>query len=217
MIAVVALVGFAAAACSSGEAERPASEDQRTVVPSSNSPAALPYSVLDGEVTFSAAPPWRESCCLGPWSLSLGDAAERIYVLADPLPVRTGCRKGPAPADAEALARSIDSDPDLEATAPVAARVGGTQALRMDVAAAPAASECDRWAAPLVVTQTGVEQAFAQIAAVQARRIRLYLLGLPEGSSAGILAIAIVAPDARFEAVVEAAAPILDSFEFGTG
>ena len=44
--------------------------------------------------------------------------------------------------------------------------------------------------------------------------MRLYLLDLPEGMSARILAIAISAPESEFERVVEAATPILDSFEF---
>ena len=43
--------------------------------------------------------------------------------------------------------------------------------------------------------------------------MRLYLLDLP-GGSARILAIAIAAPEPDFEHVVEAAAPIVDSFEF---
>jgi hypothetical protein len=46
--------------------------------------------------------------------------------------------------------------------------------------------------------------------------MRLYLLDLPEGMSARILAIAISALGSEFEHVVEAAAPILDSFEFHT-
>ena len=44
--------------------------------------------------------------------------------------------------------------------------------------------------------------------------MRLFLLDLPEGSSMRILAIAVVAPESRFEHVVEAAAPIIDSLEF---
>jgi hypothetical protein len=39
----------------------------------------------------------------------------------------------------------------------------------------------------------------------------------PTGSSIRILAIATVAPEARFELVVGNAAPIVDSFEFRTG
>jgi len=48
-------------------------------------------------------------------------------------------------------------------------------------------------------------------------RMRLYLLDLPEGSSAGTMAITFVAPQAAFETVLEYVAPILDSFEFHPG
>lgn len=43
--------------------------------------------------------------------------------------------------------------------------------------------------------------------------MRLYLFDVPEGSSLRVLAIAIVAPESRFERVVEAAAPIVDSVD----
>ena len=45
-------------------------------------------------------------------------------------------------------------------------------------------------------------------------RMRLYLLNLPKGSATRILALAIVAPEARFESVIQAATPILESIEF---
>ena len=45
-------------------------------------------------------------------------------------------------------------------------------------------------------------------------RMRLYLFDMPEGSSMRILAIAIVAPESRFERAVKAAAPVVDSIEF---
>jgi hypothetical protein len=45
-------------------------------------------------------------------------------------------------------------------------------------------------------------------------RMRLYLFDVPEGSSMRVLAIAIIAPESRFESVVEAAAPVVDSVEF---
>jgi len=181
--------------------------------------AAEPYSRLKGEVKLFAAPPWSWICCFGPWHLKQGDGPDTdLFVLADPRPVDTGCRKGPAPADAEALAQSIRSDPDLETTAPVAASVGGVGALSIDVVAAPGASVCDWWNAPLVVTLTGAGgQAWASVDLEGGNRMRLYLLDLPEGLSARILAIAIVAPEARFEDVVESAGPIVDSFEFHAG
>jgi hypothetical protein len=48
--------------------------------------------------------------------------------------------------------------------------------------------------------------------------MRLYLLDLPEGSSARILAIAFVAPEASFETTLEEEeARIMGSFEFHAG
>lgn len=177
-------------------------------------PLPEPYSILDGEVTFGVAPPWYGFFDYGPDTIALvhperdGDFA----VLADPLPVKTGCRQGPDPADAEALARSIRSDPDLEATKPVAVGVGGIEALRMDVVAVAGTSVCDDMGTPLVVSGPqsrgpGLERG---------DRMRLYLLDLPGGSSTQILAIAFVAPEDRFETVLEDAGQILDSFEFHT-
>jgi hypothetical protein len=173
-------------------------------------PVAEPYSYLDG-VIFSAAPPWRERCLLGPCSLDHDNLQASLYVLADPRPVETGCLEGPAPANAEALAGRIRSDPDLEATEPVAVPVGGTPALRMDVVAAPGASVCQNWGGVGVVTETG-----DPVVLGGGHRMRLYLLDLPEGLSARILTIAIVAPEPRFERVVETATPIVDSFQFRT-
>jgi hypothetical protein len=190
----------------SGPYSQPATTENGQAVP-------VPYSFLDGEVTFHAAYPWDYSIAgwhHGPTMTTLlldGRYEERLRLQADPRPVEMGCQEGPAPADAEALARSIRSDPDLEATEPVAVSVGGIDALRMDVVAAAGASVCDEKPAPLGVTQTGLERG---------HRMRLYLLDLP-GGSARILAIAIVAPEPRFEHVAEAAAHIVDSLEFRTG
>jgi hypothetical protein len=169
----------------------------------------VPYSLLDGEVTFAAAPPWgdtildRTFTVLG--GVGRGSASQftMFTIVADPL-TATGCEAGPAPADAEALVRSIRSNPDLEATAPVAASVGGIDALQMDVVAAPGASDCG----PMVLID--------RLSAGQDGPMRLYLLDLPEGMSARILAIAISALESEFPRVVKAAAPILDSFEFHT-
>jgi hypothetical protein len=123
-------------------------------------------------------------------------------IVPDPVTFERGCKAGPVPADAEALAQSIRSNPDLEATAPVAVSVGGIDALQVDVEAAPGASDCG----PMVLID--------RLSAGQDGPMRLYLLDLPEGMSARILAIAISALDSEFEYVVRAAAPILASFEF---
>lgn len=178
---------------------------------------AEPFEFLDGEVTFAAAPPWDYGVAGwdGPTMHTVGyggDDDERVAVVAHPQPVETGCQAGRAPSDAEALARSIRSDPDFEATAPVAVTVGGNDALRMDVTAAPGASVCEAYPAPLVLTPNDHHP--SGVVLKQGERMRLYLLDAPEGSSTRILAIAIAAPEDRFETVLDATAPIVDSFEF---
>ena len=134
------------------------------------------------------------------------DAPRRVLVfLADPRPIGPGCVKGPAPADAEALARSIRSDPDFEATAPVAVTIGGIPALQMDVVLAPGARSL------LVV---GARHVLVEPAPPEARpvrlgrdRARLYLLDLPGGSEARVLAIAIITDEDSFETVLEFGGP----------
>jgi hypothetical protein len=178
-------------------------------------PVPVRYRFLDGEVTFRAAWPWlpwpdepqgRNITTLTTYNFSADLRDARLAVVADPRPVESGCQEGPAPADAEALARSIRTDRDLEATAPATVSVGGVEALQMDVTAAPGASTCQRSGArPLVVTGSLVDREY---------RMRLYLLDLPGGSSR-ILAIAITAPKPNFERVMEEEeAAIVDSFEF---
>jgi hypothetical protein len=176
-------------------------------------PVAVPFGFLDGKVTASAAQPWVVSHSSFNYGLSLNDGygGERVTFVPNPLPVASGCQVGLDPADAAALARSIRSDTNFEATAPVDVTVGGVEGLLMDVTLAPGASICpdedgrssvvypgDRWGA-LVDDRS---------------RMRLYLLDLPEGFTMRILAIAIVAPQERFDSVVEAAAPVVDSIEF---
>jgi hypothetical protein len=175
---------------------------------------ALPilYGILGGEVTFLADHPW-DGGLFGPSFEINGEPADAslfhaegyMRVLADPLPVK-GCQEGPAPADAPALAQSILSNDDFEATTPVATTIGGAPALRMDLVmtAGPLCSELPRSYLTSAWFDAG-------------DRIRLYLVDLPDGSSADILAVAIGAPESHFETVVEQAAPILDSFEFHTG
>ena len=169
----------------------------------------VPYSLLDGEVTFAAAPPWsptsldRTSTTLGGVGRGAAVQFTRFTITADP---RTGmgCEAGPPAADAGALVRSIRSNPDLEATAPVAVSVGGIDALRMDVLAPgrPEVGTC----APTVLEQLPLMQG--------EERMRVYLLDLPEGMSARILAVAISAHRSQFEHVVKSATTVLDSFEF---
>jgi hypothetical protein len=175
------------------------------------------YSLLDGEVAFAAASTWNTRL-ESPTRMNLefgcrgtGFCSDNVLLVADPS-VATGCEESPAPASAAALAASIRSNADLESTAPVAVSVGGRDALRMDVMAAPGARVCD---ARLVVYGAAL---------LPTDRMRLYLVDLP-GGSARVLSIAIIARDPYgkvevsqhdFAQVVEAAAPIVRSIEFHT-
>ncbi|MDH4112977.1 MAG: hypothetical protein OEV60_09920, partial [Actinomycetota bacterium] len=182
------------------------------VAPTTENGQVVPtqFSFLDGEVTFEVAYPWdyhppELNGVPADEGLSFdnnSDPNEEIAVVVDPLPAKTGCKHGPAPMDAAALAQSIRSDPDLDATAPAADSVGGVEALRMDVIATPGASVCNATARVLVVGEAGVGAG---------EEMRLYLVDLP--GSAQILAIAILAPTSSFEHPLQAEG-IVDSIEF---
>jgi hypothetical protein len=179
------------------------------------------YGFLDGEVTYRAAYPaaprsdnWDQL----PDAATIVDAADNdrrlLMILADPRPIGPGCVEAPAPADAEALARSIRSNPDLEADAPVAVTIGGIPALQIDVVLAPSASSC-QWQTPSLSSASPLLLKHAPFAN-GVDRARLYLLDLP-GGSARVLAIAIISDEDSIEYVLELAAPIVDSIEFHTG
>jgi hypothetical protein len=175
------------------------------------------YGFLDGEVTYRAAYPAAPRSDLiwdqGPDVATIVGAHERrlLLILADPQPIGPGCEEAPAPADAEALARSIRSDPDLEADAPVAVTIGGIPALQIDVVLAPNASACP-WQMPNLSSTTPLLLKHAPLL-FRVDRARLYLLDLP-GGSARVLAIAIIDSEDSFERALELAAPIVDSIEF---
>jgi hypothetical protein len=134
-----------------------------------------------------------------------------MTILVNPLPPEAPCDRR-VPPSAEELVQAIRSNPDLKVTAPVVERVGGIDALRMDVVATPGASvgPCTAGDAVDVVSVPGRPWANVGLGELG----RLYVLGLP-GGSARTLAIWITAPDAGvFEQALDATAPVLDSFEF---
>jgi hypothetical protein len=181
------------------------------------------YGFLDGTLTYRAAYPlapsqdgFRDSDRLAIDGLLPDDDAPRrvLIFLADPRPIGPDCVAGPAPVDATALAQSIESDPDFEATAPVAVTIGGLSALQMDVALAPGASSCS-WSEP---EPSGPESGPSPLLLEHApfarlNRARIYLLDLP-GGSAQVLAIVTITDDDSFETVLGFAAPVVDSIEF---
>jgi hypothetical protein len=115
------------------------------------------------------------------------------------------CGQGPVPADAAEFAQAVIADPDFETTPPVAERVGGVDAVVMDVALSPAGRVCGPY-------RTDVHQWINSL--VPGKRLRLFLVDVPEGMSLQTLAITVMAPDARFEEVIEQATPTIDSIEF---
>lgn len=183
------------------------------------------YGFLDGAVTFAAAEPWGHSVAGWDHSRTITtltfdhpDQAtafdQRFMLVADPSSTETGCEAGPASTDADGLAQTIRSDPDLEATQPVSDMVGGVNALRMDVRAAPGASVCEDEGWPQAITG-GSGDGGTAVGIPVGHRMRLYLLDFP-GEEARILAIAITAPEDLFNTVLEAAAPIVNSIQFNT-
>ncbi len=182
-------------------------------VPTTENGQSVPlhYNILDGEVTFAAAPPWGPWWSESPSVMTLnGGRNENVVIAADPLTTGAGCEMGPAAADAETLARSIAADPDFETIGTTPVRIAGVDGLQIDldvVATGGTVCAWDQW----VLEVQGIPNAgYGEF------RMRLYLIDYP-GESAQVLAIAIIASDDVFERVLEEAQPIIDSIEFHTG
>jgi hypothetical protein len=183
-------------------------------------PVSQTFASADGQVTFTASVTWNmwwpETADGGVWFGGLWRAenffgsGERIGFV-DPVAYDSWCAQNggspllTAPSDAAAIAQQVIADPSLETTAPVATRIGGREAVSIDVALAPGGTTCgvymieiSRWIHEL---EPGV-------------RLRLYLVDLPAGMPAKTLAITIVAPDDRFEEFIAETAPIIESIQF---
>ena len=183
------------------------------------------YGFLDGVVTYRAAGPlapdlgYRDADRVDIRGFLPGDDSSRqvLLMLADPQPIGPDCVESPAPIDAVALARNIGSDPDFEATAPVAVTIAGRSALQIDVVLSPGARSC--WWSPEFdpsITETS-PLLLKRVPFVDGPdRARLYLIDLPKGSKARVLALATITDKDSFATVVAAAAPIVNSVEFRT-
>ncbi len=183
-------------------------------------PVPQPFVFMDGKLTVLAPHPWDFGFLSDHGHTALDydeNNEERIEFVDDPLTVGTGCESGQSAANAAALADAIRSDPDLVATAPVTVTIAGHQGLAIDISAAPGASICADASAPQVLTKDEDGPDFHGLSLPDGGgRMRLYLLDAPEGSSIGILAIAVMAPESRFDEVLADATPIIDSIEFHT-
>ncbi|MBF8289077.1 MAG: hypothetical protein HW391_45 [Chloroflexi bacterium] len=183
----------------------------------------LSYTSSDGEVTVSAPSTWsawlpgKGEQALDVWFGALWrpesnfGSGERVEFV-DPVAYDAWCAAQggspllSAPADAAAIAQQVMADPNLETTAPVAARVGGVEAVSIDVALAPGGRTCG----------IGMIDISRWIHALwdPGWRLRLYLVDLPAGMSVQTLAITVVAPEERFDEVIAETAPIIESIEF---
>jgi hypothetical protein len=176
------------------------------------------FSILHGEVTFRAAGFWNDHAeayidprlffLIGPGN---GNDGPEMTIFVNPLPPED-CDSLRVPPAAEELVQAIRSNPHLETTAPVIERIGGVDALLMDVVTATGASlgPCTADESVDVVNVPG--RPWGNVAPTQWGG--LYVMDLP-GGSARTLAILITAPgEAAFQQALDAAEPVLDSFEF---
>ena len=178
-------------------------------------PVARPYSAFDGEVTLHVAHPWVFRYAATTIGLIPEDAVpttdggerndwDRLVLMADPTRSGTGCPTGTDPADSEALAESIRSDPNLEATAPLAVGAAGAEGLMIDVRIVAGV----RGACATLYGDT--EFQIKEHAGPSAGdRMRLYLFDAPEGLPMRILAIVMVVPESQFERAVVGPAPLV--------
>jgi hypothetical protein len=185
-------------------------------------PITLSHTSPDGDVTVATPSTWdilwrRSQGGPDVWFGLLSpvgpDSENESIGLVDPVAYDSWCAATggspvlSAPADAAAIAQQVVADPNFETTEPVAARIGGLDAVSIDVALAPGGEACEvqmieisRWI-HVLKTQPGT-------------RLRLYLVDLPDGMSVETLAITVVAPDERFDEFIQETAPIIESITF---
>ena len=166
----------------------------------------LPFSILDGEVSFGVASTWEVE--------SLGDThmafvhrfgSSSIVIAAEPLAVGGACGTVPAPANAEELARFISADSRHEVTEPVPVRIAGIDGLQIDVAVSgPQHNQ----------SLCGFEES-GTLTSVQSggTRMRLFLVDHP-GPSTEVITFAVMTTADEFEDAIAEFAAIIDSVEF---
>jgi hypothetical protein len=195
-----------------------------TTTTENGQPVTVSYTSEDGEVTVSAPSTWQTFWPgVGPqadvWFGFLWQGPEHYSEsgenlgLVDPVAYDAWCAANggspllSAPADAAAIAQQVVADPNFETTAPVAARIGGIEAVSIDVALAPGGEACG-------VGMIEISRWIHELGSDPGLRLRLYLVDLPEGMSVETLAVTVVAPEERFDEFLEETAPIIESIEF---
>jgi hypothetical protein len=192
-------------------------------------PVTVSYTSADGEVTVSAPSPWNmwwpggadpahefaDDVWFGLMEREYGEDQTSRVGFVDPVAYDAWCADNggspllSAPADAAAIAQQVIADPNFETTAPVAAHIGGLEAVSIDVALAPGGRACG-------IGMIVISRWIHEIGWDPGLRLRLYLIDLPEGMSVETLAITVMAPIELFDEVIEETAPIIESIEFHT-
>ena len=157
----------------------------------------MPFEQFDGEITYL-------SPSVGAWSVG----QEGFLDFTDPTVYWSDCATSPAPADAAAFAEAVIADPDFETTEPAAALIGGVEGIAMDVALSAGGEVCGPF-------RTDVHQWINSLE--PGKRMRLYLVDVPDGLSMRALAVTVMAAEERFGEVLADAEPIIDSIEFHPG
>ena len=189
-------------------------------------PTSLSYTSDDGQVSLSApSTTWNawlpgkagDVWFGGLWKPGGGIGySEPSIGLVDPVAYDAWCAASggspllSAPADAASIAQRVIADPNFQATAPVAARIGGLDALSIDVALAPGGRACG-------IEGIEISRWIHELDLHPELRMRLWLVDLPAGMSIKTLAITAKAPYDRFEAYLAEAAPIIQSIQFHAG
>ncbi len=170
----------------------------------------VPFSILDGEVSFEVAPTWEVE--------SLGDThvalvhrfgGSSIVIATEPLAVGGGaCGTIPAPTNAEELARLIFAYSGYEVTEPLPVRIAGVDGFQIDVAVSD--PQYNQYLCTFEETGT--------LTAVQSggTRIRLLMVDHP-GPSADVITVANMTTQDEFDDAIAELAPIVDSVEFHLG
>ena len=192
-------------------------------------PVPEPYSLFGGRVTFAADQSW-EDVFFGPHGpdvigLYRSNKHDQLFtVVGDPVAPTGTCDVGDQSPSADALVRSVRSRPNLSVSEPRPTRVGSIDAVALDVTAGdhgegceapPGAYEQPEDGPAVLAPRAGPNHPERRLwwGVGSDNRARLYVFELP-GNPARTVAILVMAPKPDFDSVLDAAQPILDSFEF---
>jgi hypothetical protein len=156
------------------------------------------------------------------------ESGGRVVIGPDPVPindVRAGCLSVPIGTalpiadDAAALARSIEADPDFENTSTQPVSIAGIDGLQIDLTFSEPDLCYELWSPSRRRIGAGSRDVPGE-----EWRMRLYLVDYPEAAWPSevtwrprVLTVAVIALANDFDAVLEQAAPIVDSIEFKGG